>query len=73
MKRILVTLIAVSLLSIAVEPAQAWFPGQGIARMVRNGAQRRQSRRAEGRGLGRFGIGTGGTHYGGGCSNGTCR
>lgn len=78
MKRIIITAVAVALLA-AFTPAQASaFHGggcgimRGIGRVF--GVQRRQARRAEGRGLGQFGYGArSGTYtsYGGGCANGT--
>lgn len=74
MKRASLALIAVGfLLAFTASPVEAgWYPGkfivkaaQGVGQFVAgNGADRRRGRRAEGRGLGRVGIGRQGASAG---------
>lgn len=89
-RKILLSGVAAGLLSLSPAPAQAWFPGQHAFQAARNFAANRaenvrrrsgnrQQRRADGRGLGRFGVGDqSGNGYsvgyfrGGGCANGSC-
>jgi hypothetical protein len=70
MRKFIVGLLAIACLSLAVPPVEARC---GLLRGIASGAcklvgrERRQARRAEGRGLGRF---AGGGY--GGCADGSC-